>query len=400
MVKFIHCADIHLDAPFSGLGTINQRLQQKLLTANYESFERIIELAITEKVDFVLIGGDLFDSPQRSLESQLKCRKLFAHLEGAGIKVFIVGGNHDPLKESFKLKWPENVYFFSHTQGETHFITINGENVYIHGISYQGEREENNLTYFLPNARDDGFNIGLLHCEIGRANDYSPCNLSNLKEKGYDYFALGHIHQGSILSTNPYVVYSGCHQGKNIKETGEKGCYIVSISKNNQVQASFVKTNSIQWFAYEIDISELSFNTLYTSLQEIMVEMESMLNCDGAIVRFTLKGRGEIHSLSLRELDEIVAEMNEGAFDGHKFIWVESIQKETRPDYDLVHIANKNPFLSTLLNVEYKGFDTDLEILKSLKIRKIVGDLDLEEIFNGAKEELIEMLLGGESLED
>lgn len=408
MIKFIHCGDIHLDATFTGLGRVSKKLQGKLLKANYDAFKGIVDQAIEHEVNFMIISGDLFDNPQRSLESELRCKKQFTRLKEVGIKIFIVGGNHDPLKEPFKVQWPSNTYFFPKHKGETQTLTIKDKKVYIHGISYDNEKVEKNLVKLLPDAISEGINIGILHCDFGGLdNHYSPCTIADLKSKGYDYFALGHIHQASVISTNPYVVYSGCHQGKNIKENGEKGCYIVTVEDSN-IDVGFLRANIVQWYQWDIDVTGFTLNDLYLKLQKFLGELEQNLPCSGAIVRFHLKGKGSLRDVSDSEIEELVKELNDDSFSTTNFIWVESIQRAITPEYDLDILAEQNDFISTLIKVEkmmaqeenIKEVFDSLELWNNFKVKKMLKDLDKDLILENARERLIQLLLGGEKGED
>ncbi len=110
---FIHCADLHLGTPFRGLSELNPDLGEKLHKSTYAAFDNIVQLAITEKVDGVLIAGDVFDSEDRSLKAQLKFRDNLALLSGEGIHTYIAHGNHDPLSGwAAKLELPERVFVF------------------------------------------------------------------------------------------------------------------------------------------------------------------------------------------------------------------------------------------------------------------------------------------------
>lgn len=404
MIKFIHCGDIHLDTPFTGLGNVNERLQNHLLQANKESFENIIRTAIKEKVDFVLISGDLFDNASRSLESQLRCKRYFEELDKFDIKVFIVGGNHDPLTEPFKVTWPQNTHYFS-INGETINIKINREDVYIHGISFDSDKVERNLSSQLPQAVSGGINIGLLHCDVGsNINHYSSCSLTDLRSKNYDYFALGHIHKGEILSANPYIVYCGCHQGKSIKEVGEKGCYLVEFNQG-KIDIKFYKTNTVQWMIEELDIAGLGEEQLFTTLQNRISAIEESFQGKCVIVRVILTGRGKLNSLKDIEIQQIISELNESLAFNNKFVWVESIQKETLPELDFKKIQEQDPFLKELISVvetvqqdstSIEELFSSMDILSKINIRKISGDIDKQKVLKDAQNLLLSMLSRGE----
>jgi len=106
-IKFIHCGDLHIDSPFKGISEIDPVLHDLLYRSTYESFNNIINLAIKEKVDCVLIAGDIYDSADKSLQAQLKFLEGLQRLSDDGIPSFVVHGNHDPLESwSATLEWP------------------------------------------------------------------------------------------------------------------------------------------------------------------------------------------------------------------------------------------------------------------------------------------------------
>ncbi|SES85012.1 metallophosphoesterase family protein [Anaerobranca gottschalkii] len=403
MVKFIHCADIHLDKPFSGLGTIDERIQQKVLEGNKKAFEQIINIALEEKVDFLLISGDLFDGTKVSLESQMLCVRLFRMLEKENIKVYIARGNHDPKGTVLNINFPENVHFFSEKEPETIPLEKFGEKVFIHGISYPKEKVEENLALKFPVAKE-GINIGVLHCEVGTGEGYSPCTLRDLKEKNYHYFALGHIHKGEVLSEDPYIVYSGTHQGKNIKETGEKGCFLVSI-ENGQVQIEFYKTGVIQWICEEVEGADLtSIDDLKDILEQKIKEVTEKIETQGAIIRFLLNGQSKLAGIDTEELNGLVAGFNEEFAYKLPFIWVESIENNLKSPIDIEKLKEQDFFLATLLGIleESKlSFKLQEEIFQNLKllskseIRKIVGELNKVEILQKTENLLIQYFAGG-----
>ncbi|MEC7640727.1 MAG: DNA repair exonuclease, partial [Nitrospinota bacterium] len=95
--RFIHCSDLHLDTPFSGLVTAHPELKDKLRNSTFQAFQNIVNLALRERVDAVIIAGDIYDAQDKSLQAQLKFRKALNKLASAEIPVFVVAGNHDPL---------------------------------------------------------------------------------------------------------------------------------------------------------------------------------------------------------------------------------------------------------------------------------------------------------------
>lgn len=104
-VKFIHAADLHLDSPFKGMEmNVSQSVWERMKQSTFESFERIVDKAIQERVDFVLLAGDLYDEETRSLRAQVFVREQMKRLSQYDIPVFIIHGNHDHLGGS----WAKN----------------------------------------------------------------------------------------------------------------------------------------------------------------------------------------------------------------------------------------------------------------------------------------------------
>ena len=137
MIKFIHCADLHLDSPFKSKSHLSSKIFEDVQKSAYESFKKIVDIALKEEVDFVLIAGDLFDSNNRTLKAEVFLREQFKRLEREQIFVYICHGNHDPLSANITSEWPDNVSVFSNKVETYQAITKDGETVYLHGFSYQ-----------------------------------------------------------------------------------------------------------------------------------------------------------------------------------------------------------------------------------------------------------------------
>src|SRR5437868_3130490 len=97
--KFVHAADLHLDSPLRGVRA-EGRLREILDRATFTAMQRAVDLCLKEKVDFLLLAGDLFDAKDRSVRARLALREQLLRLDAAGIPSFIVHGNHDPLTAS------------------------------------------------------------------------------------------------------------------------------------------------------------------------------------------------------------------------------------------------------------------------------------------------------------
>jgi DNA repair exonuclease SbcCD nuclease subunit len=259
MFKYIHTADIHLDSPLCNLDYYEGLLVDEFRHATRQAFDNIVQLAMSEGVDFVLIAGDLYDGDWKDYNTGLYLISRMSQLDMAGIRVFIVAGNHDAASRITKtLRFPENVYTFKPDRPGTQYIEH--LQVAIHGQSFSSPAIRKDLSQAFPNARDGYFNIGLLHTSAnGREGHepYAPCSVDSLKSKGYQYWALGHIHHREVLSHNPPVVFPGNPQGRHVRETGPKGCMLVTVDDNFGIQMDFRPVDVVRWAVADVAANDV-----------------------------------------------------------------------------------------------------------------------------------------------
>jgi DNA repair protein SbcD/Mre11 len=231
MFKFIHAADIHLDSPMRKLDYYEGVPVEKFRQATRRAFENLIQLAISESVAFVVIAGDLYDGDWKDYNTGLYLVSQMSRLRDAGISVFIVTGNHDAASNITKtLRFPDNVKIFPSDKPAT--FQMENLKVAIHGQSFASPAVKKDLASDYPKPIEGYYNIGLLHtCATGRAGHepYAPCSPEDLKNKGYDYWALGHVHNHEVIEKYPPIVFSGNIQGRHPRETGPKGCVMVTV---------------------------------------------------------------------------------------------------------------------------------------------------------------------------
>lgn len=259
-ISFIHTADLHLDSPFKGLANIPEMIFKEVRESTFVALERIVSVAIDRQVDFVLMVGDLFDNERQSLKAQIHLRSAFEKLDKYGIKVYLSFGNHDHTNGNiYPVTYPSNVYSFDSEQVNSYIYEKNGaELAEIQGFSYERRAVVDNKTSEYSNNNSNiPFHIGMLHGSISSNTEhdtYAPFQLSQLLEKNFQYWALGHIHQRQILKNNPLVIYPGNTQGRSRKETGEKGCYHVVLTETEN-EITFIPTQAIKFVDLTVDIS-------------------------------------------------------------------------------------------------------------------------------------------------
>ncbi|ETY74435.1 metallophosphoesterase family protein [Lactiplantibacillus fabifermentans] len=268
-MKFLHAADLHLDTPFSGLSALPAPLQQRLIAAPAAALTKLVDLALAEHVDFVLLVGDLFDQASQSVQAQAQLLTQLERLNTAQIPVVLSFGNHDFQPDTASWPFPANVHAFGAQVETVTLTTAQQEKVAISGFSYDQRWVTTPMIdhYPLKNPTAD-YHIGMLHGQVGVVGDhYAPFSVSALLSKHYDYWALGHIHQRQALNEQPPVVYPGNIQGRHAGETGAKGCLIVTSDDQRRLTPTFHALTAITWRTWTPDLTgELNRADLLTAL--------------------------------------------------------------------------------------------------------------------------------------
>ncbi len=259
-MKFIHAADIHLDSPLEGLERYEGAPVDLIRGATRRALENLVELALAERVDFVVIAGDLYDGDWRDFNTGMFFIRQMHKLSDAGIRLYLIAGNHDAANSmTRKLRLPVNPdgdsVMLSHEQAETRRLEDLG--VAIHGRSFANQAEKQNMVPDYPIPIPHWFNLGILHTSLIGSDDghdtYAPCSPTDLRSKGYDYWALGHIHKRSLLPGDgsplvpPPILYSGNIQGRHIREPGARGCLLVTVDQRQQMEIEFRPLDVFRW---------------------------------------------------------------------------------------------------------------------------------------------------------
>lgn len=326
MVKFIHCADLHLDSPFRARASMPKNILDDLMGSTYKSVERMIDFAIEKEVDFILIVGDVFDNQNRTLKSEVFLNEQFKRLEEKGIFVFMSHGNHDPLSSGFNTIWPHNVNVFLDEVETFEVESSDKEQVYIHGFSYyMDDSYENKLDHFPSSKKNKGIHIGMLHGTYSKSSypekRYTEFTLESLNQKLYNYWALGHIHKRHEVSDLPPVVYPGNIQGRHKKEVGDKG-FIYVEGDDVELTRTFVATQEVTFVEYEVDTTTVNKHELYNMLNEFK---NNIRNEGNQIVKLTVQVKGE-DELNQADYVEIMDLLKEDETDVETFVWIDEME--------------------------------------------------------------------------
>ncbi len=259
MFKFIHAADIHLDSPLRGLSRYESAPAESIRDACRRAFENLVDLAIEEKVSFVLLAGDLYDGDWKDYSTGIFLSQQMGKLGQHNISVFAVAGNHDAANRMTKaLDNPTNMTILSSRKVE--IIKLDELGVVIHGQSFGTQHVDKNLAADFNAAEKGMFNIGLLHTSLdGREGHaaYAPCTADDLRSKGYQYWALGHIHKQEFVSEDPWIVFPGCIQGRHIRESGTKGCLLVTVEDGVVSSVDKCSLDVLRWIQCTVDLTDV-----------------------------------------------------------------------------------------------------------------------------------------------
>jgi DNA repair exonuclease SbcCD nuclease subunit len=341
-ITFLHAADIHLDSPLRGLERYENAPIERIRGATRTSLARLVDLAMENRVDFVLISGDLYDGTWPDYNTGLFLTGQLGRLRDAKIPVFLIAGNHDAANKMTRtLSLPENVHFLRADSSETRRLDDLG--VAIHGQSFARAAVLENLAEAYPLPARGWLNIGLLHTGLNGADGhepYAPCTIEDLRAKGYDYWALGHIHTRHTPCTDPLVVFPGNTQGRHIRETGEKGCLIVSLEPNGASKVAFHRLDSVRWDRLRIDASEAS--TEAELLDRVAARLDTLLSqetdSDRLLAsRIEIFGASSLHHQLHAAAERYINEVRSLAFDrGQGRVWIEKVVVQTKPSRTIV----------------------------------------------------------------
>lgn len=351
---FLHAADIHLDSPLVGLSQHGDAPAETIRGATRTALTRLVDLAIEREVDFVLVAGDLYDGDWKDYGTGLFFIKEMRRLREAEIPVYLIHGNHDAESRITKgLELPENVRVFGSKKAEA--IAHPDLPVTLHGQSFATQSVTENLAEGYPEPVADRFNIGLLHTNLGdRAGhgNYAPSTVTQLVDHGYEYWALGHIHQREIHHERPHIVYPGNPQGRHVKETGAKGCYLVAVDDELGVSdTEFCALDSVRWEQLTIDCAECEEES--DLLGAIRAALDGAL--DGAedrllAARLVLTGASRLHGRLHAEHARILAECVSLAADlDPEGIWIEGLRLRTGSLVDPEELAKRDDLTALVL---------------------------------------------------
>jgi DNA repair exonuclease SbcCD nuclease subunit len=354
-MKIVHAADLHIDSPLRGLARYQGAPVDRLRNATREAMQRLVELCCRERAELLLLAGDLFDGHWRDYATGLFWVEQLARLRDGGVQVVSVRGNHDfefMRALGRPLPLPDNVRELSARKPET--VVFEQLGVAVHGQSFGAREVKDDLASRYPAPVPGAFNIGLLHTSLdGREghDEYAPTTLAVLQARGYDYWALGHVHAHEVVSTDPYVVYAGNLQGRHVRETGPKGAVVLTVESGRVLELVHEPLDVVRWASCRVDAESAA------DVPEVLDRVRDALRAEiqaaeGRLlaVRVVLEGATRAHAALVREGEALTEQLRVCALDvAPEAVWLEKVVLRTAAQTEVARLAERKDALSELV---------------------------------------------------
>jgi DNA repair exonuclease SbcCD nuclease subunit len=299
------------------------------------AFDRLIDLALDRRVNFVVLAGDLYDGNWPDYNTGLYFVSRVQRLSDAGIPLVMIAGNHDAANVMTRsLPLPPSTKLLSADGPQS--VRLDDWGVVIHGQSYPRRDVLTDLSVTYPAGISGLYNIGLLHT-AGAGCDghepYAPCTLDGLRARQYQYWALGHVHQRAVLCEDPVITFSGNLQGRHVRETGPKGCWLVRVDERQSTRVEFEPLDVLRWERASVDLGEVTQRADFpaaveTTLRSVQAASQGL----PVALRLELVGRTPIHDWLVARQEGVVNELRSQAIQTTSGrVWVEKVVCHTKP---------------------------------------------------------------------
>jgi DNA repair exonuclease SbcCD nuclease subunit len=351
-MKFVHAADLHLDSPLRGLVRYEGAPLAAMRAATRRAFENLVDLCLEESAKFLLLAGDIYDGNWKDYGTGLFFAAQLSRLRAADIPVVLVRGNHDAASQITKhLRLPSHVRELSVKAPESFEIPNTG--VWVHGQGFATRAVTDDLAAAYPEARRGELNIGLLHTSAGGREgheNYAPCRVETLVGKGYDYWALGHVHQREVLASSPYIVFPGNLQGRHARETGAKGATLVTFDERRIESIEHRPLDVVRWKLVEVDASGAAIGHDVVDLAKDAIA-RALAEADGIAIaaRVRIVGATPAHTMLCASPEQYANEIRVAATDlADDAVFVENVVFQTHTTIDLAKVRGQHDAIGQL----------------------------------------------------
>lgn len=386
--SFIHTADIHLGRAFSDINFELSESQRSILkVAHEEALNTLGNFAQNNRVDFILIAGDTFDYSEQDLHARLVLSRFLTRMEQAGIKVYLICGNHDPqisYPSEWSFKSSDMINLFG-VNCEQKPCLVEKDGFPVARLYPFGFREkvcmESPSDILEKACSKDLFNIGLIHCDYTTQNHpYAPCSEKSLLELDYDYYALGHIHKPIF---NDKLIYPGTIQARSCKDSGEHGFCYVTVENCEVVSNQFIICDKVRY--YEIEYSLTDVDTAVEAVENLSRLFDGLIkDAKLLIINLTLKGVCKFSRQDIKDFKQTLSTENivvSNLYDTSKpyCLDIENIKPQEGVLGHLVSMISDDGVCENLI----KKTESDLK-----EVLKLAPDIDFNEILEDSKSEL------------
>jgi exonuclease SbcD len=334
-MKLVHAADLHLDSALHGLTRYESAPVDEIRGATRRAFGNLVSLCLEERAALLVISGDLFDGDWRDVSTGLFFAAQLSKLCEAGVEVAWIRGNHDAVSQIRRsVRLPERVVELAADRAETRVFEQLG--VAVHGRSFPRRDVTEDLSAGYPARVRGALNVGLLHTALeGRSGHdrYAPCSVDALVARGYEYWALGHVHQQELVHREPYVVFPGNLQGRHARELGEKGAMLVSFEGDRIESVEHRALDVVRWA--RLDVSAAAAQ----SLDDVLLAAQAALSqaaqaAQGRLLAFRVQiaGKTRFDAQLRAERDRLTEELCSASYAvGGAGAWLEKLVVATEP---------------------------------------------------------------------
>ena len=334
-MKLVHAADLHLDSALSGLTRYESAPADEIRGATRRAFGNLVSLCLEERAVLLVISGDLFDGDWRDISTGLFFAAQLNKLCEAGVQVVWIRGNHDAVSQIRRsVRLPEAVIELRADRAETRVFESLG--VAVHGRSFAVRDVTEDLAATYPARIAGALNVGLLHTALeGRAGHdrYAPCSVDTLVNRGYEYWALGHVHQREVVHRQPYVVFPGNLQGRHARELGEKGVTLVTFEGDRINAVEHRALDVVRWA--ELVVNADAVQTFDDLIGAAHVELsQAAAAAQGRLLAFRVKvtGHTELDAQLRAGRDKLTEELCSLSYGvGGAGAWLEKVKLATQP---------------------------------------------------------------------
>jgi DNA repair protein SbcD/Mre11 len=344
--SIVHAADLHLDSPLVGLERYEGAPVSELRSATRRALANLVQLCIDEEAPLLLLAGDLYDGDWKDYSTGLFFSAQLARLREVGTRVVWIRGNHDAQSRITRhLSLGEHCTELGTKRPET--LRLESLQIAVHGQGFATQAVSEDLSAHYPAPVGGALNIGLLHTALGGRRghaSYAPCDVKALAARGYDYWALGHVHQRELVASEPYIVFPGNLQARHVRETGAKGATLIRVEDGTITRVEPRALDVVRFAQLSVDVEQA--RTLSEVAERVQHALHGELErSEGRLLcaRVQVRGRSLAHAELMREPERAESELRARAheLDGGE-AWIESVRFATEHPFDLDALAARD----------------------------------------------------------